>query len=394
MRRSAPIFLAATATLPGILLRLGLYHTPYAVEALIYGVAIIGAAFLLSWATEVFQIDVSQGLALALLALIAILPEYVVDATFAWKAAEDPVYAGYAVANMTGANRLLIGVAWPLVVLICWIRTRNRQVELRRENGLELVALLAASVYAFVIPLKGTLSWIDLVVLVSLFLAYLWRLAKLPAETPHLIGPSRAIAGLSPARRRTVSIGMAVAAAAVVLLVAESFAEALIETGTSFGIDEFLLVQWLAPLASEAPEFVVVCIFAWQANANAALGALVSSKINQWTLLVAMLPLIYAISLGRLAPLQLDGRQEEEILLTAAQSLFAVILLLDLRLSLWGAGMIFGLFAAQLVYPDSRIIMSIAYGVLGVLVLLVSRGRSMGALRGAQHPEGSPTDGA
>jgi hypothetical protein len=41
-----------------------------------------------------------KSLALALLALIAILPEYIVDATFAWLAAEDPAYAGYAVANM------------------------------------------------------------------------------------------------------------------------------------------------------------------------------------------------------------------------------------------------------------------------------------------------------
>ncbi len=41
------------------------------------------AAFLLSWPAEVFQLDVSQGLALALPALIAILPGYVVDATFA-----------------------------------------------------------------------------------------------------------------------------------------------------------------------------------------------------------------------------------------------------------------------------------------------------------------------
>jgi hypothetical protein len=47
-----------------------------------------------------FEASDPKSLALALLALIAILPEYIVDAAFAWLAAEDPAYAGYAVANM------------------------------------------------------------------------------------------------------------------------------------------------------------------------------------------------------------------------------------------------------------------------------------------------------
>ena len=77
------VLVAAAVTLPGIALALGAYDASDPVRALIYGVAIVGAAFLLSWAAEAVQLDFSQGLALALLALIAILPEYVVDATFA-----------------------------------------------------------------------------------------------------------------------------------------------------------------------------------------------------------------------------------------------------------------------------------------------------------------------
>jgi cation:H+ antiporter len=234
-----------------------------------------------------------------------------------------------------------------------------------------LVALLAATAYAFIIPLKGNLSWIDLVVLVAIFGVYLWRLTKLPAEAPHLLGPAETIASLGKSRRRVVSGALALVAALTVLLLAERFAESLVATGEQLHIDKFFLVQWVAPLASEAPEFVVVCIFAWRMAAGAALGALVSSKINQWTLLVAMLPLVYAISLGALEPLPLDGRQREEVLLTAAQSLFAVLMLLDLRLSLWGAGMIFGLFAIQFVFPDSRVEVSIAYLVLSAGVALL-----------------------
>jgi cation:H+ antiporter len=211
-----------------------------AVRALIFGIAIVGAAFLLSWAAEVLQLDVSQGLALGLLALIAVLPEYIVDATFAWKAAEAPAYAEYAVANMTGANRILIGVAWPLVLLLGWLRWRRRDVELEPGHGLELVVLLGATVYAVGIPPKGDISLMDFAVLGCVFAFYIWRLSKLPASPPHLIGPAASIGALPTGWRRAMTAGLAIAA---VVAVAEPFAESLIETGAEFAIDEFLLVQ-------------------------------------------------------------------------------------------------------------------------------------------------------
>src|ERR687896_556481 len=123
------IGLATLAMAPGVVLYLGGFEAPGPIRALLFGITIVGAAFLISWAAEVVQLDFSQGLALALLALIAVLPEYVVDASFAWLAAEDPSYAGYAIANMTGANRLLIGIAWPMVILIAWLRFRKTRVE-------------------------------------------------------------------------------------------------------------------------------------------------------------------------------------------------------------------------------------------------------------------------
>ncbi len=325
------------------------------------------------------QLDFSQGLALALLALIAILPEYVVDASFAWLAAEDPSYAGYAVANMTGANRLLIGIAWPMVIVIVWLRFGRRSVELEAGHGLELVVLLAATLYAFWLPFKDGITLLDMAVLVSMFAFYIWRVARLPAEQPHLVGPARLIGAMRPTRRRVTTGMLAVGAAGAILLVAKPFAEALVNTGVTLGIDEFLLVQWLAPLASEAPEFVVVALFAWRGEGTPALGTLVSSKINQWTLLVAMLPLVYSVALGQPAALPLDDRQRDEILLTAAQSLFAVSLLLDLRLSLIGAGALFGLFVTQMLLPDTRGIITVAYFGLTALTVALARGRVLNA---------------
>jgi cation:H+ antiporter len=387
------VLVAAGLMLPGIYIALAGPDLANPAKALAYGIAIVGAAFLLSWAAEVVQLDFSQGLALALLALIAILPEYVVDATYAYLAAEDPAYAGYAVANMTGANRLLIGIAWPMVIVIGWIRFRKSVVALETQHGLELIVLLAATIYAFTIPFREAISLVDMVVLVSFFVFYIWRVARLPAEEPHLVGPAKLIGSLRVRTRRIFVAVMAVGSAVAILLVAKPFATSLVSTGTALGIDEFLLVQWIAPLASEAPEFVVVALFAWRGAATAALGTLVSSKINQWTLLVAMLPLVYSFGIGAPTSLPLDQRQQDEVLLTAAQSLFAVALLLDLRLSLVGAGALFGLFMVQMVFPDTRGALTIVYLVLSAIVLVLSRGKALKAfewLRGSKTPSEAP----
>jgi cation:H+ antiporter len=373
------VTLAGAVMMPGIVIALTGAPLADPVRALVYGIAIVGAAFLLSWAAEVVQLDFSQGFALALLALIAILPEYVVDATYAYLAAQDPAYAGYAVANMTGANRLLIGVAWPMVIVLGWLRFRRATVVLEPEHGLELVVLLAATAYAFTLPFRGEISLLDMAVLVGFFAFYIWRVARMPAEEPHLVGPARLIGSLAAGPRRIAVALLAITAAIAILLVAKPFATALVATGTSLGIDEFLLVQWLAPLASEAPEFIVVALFAWRGAATAALGTLVSSKINQWTLLVAMLPLVYSFGVGAPTALPLDDRQRDEVLLTAAQSLFAVVLLLDLRLSLAGAGALFVLFLVQMVFPDTRGVLTVVYIVLAVIVLLISRGSALRA---------------
>ena len=370
------VIAAFALMVPGVFIALSGADLSDPLKAVAYGIAIVGAAFLLSWAAEVVQLDFSQGLALALLALIAILPEYVVDATYAYLAAEDPAYAGYAVANMTGANRLLIGIAWPMVIVIGWLRFRKSMVSLETEHGLELVVLLAATVYAFTIPFRGEISLLDFVVLVSMFVFYIWRVAHLPAEEPHLVGPAKLIGSLSTRARRAFTAVIAIVAAVGILLVAKPFATSLVATGTAMGIDEFLLVQWIAPLASEAPEFVVVALFAWRGAATAALGTLVSSKINQWTLLVAMLPLVYSFGIGAPTALPLDQRQEDEILLTAAQSLFAVALLLDLRLSLSGAGALFALFIVQMIFPETRSVLTVVYIVLAAIVVLMSRGQA------------------
>jgi cation:H+ antiporter len=409
--------LAVGVAIPGVAIRILHPALPHPVEAVLFGLAIVGAAFLLSWAAEVAQLDISAGLAIALLALIAVLPEYAVDFVFASKGGNSvqafgascpPLGGGtespcsLALANMTGANRLLIGVGWSMVIFIAWYRvrvTRRRAgepavrwegVRLDRSHSIELAYLALATVYSLTLPLKHSITLVDAAVLVGIFVAYTWRVSRAPAEEPHLVGPARYLGTFTTRGRRTTIVVLFVGAAAIILLCAEHFAEALVASGEAVGISEFLLVQWLAPLASEAPELLVAGLYAWRLNTNAGLGTLVSSKVNQWTLLVGTLPIVFAISSASLHGLPIETRQREELFLTAAQSFFALAVLSNLSMSIREAWLLFGLFWAQFIVggilpEDLHVVSRIGVGAVylagGLVVFLRDRGRVRRLLR-------------
>ena len=400
-----PLVLALVACLPGMYLGLAeLFHLGHPELAppmlsLTYGVAVIGAAFVLAWAAEAAQLDVSASLAIGVLALIAVLPEYAVGFVFAWKGGNDVEQYGSSckapddqgasncdlvLANMTGANRLLIGIGWSMIVFIAYWQWRRRGerhpegVTMDRSKAVELAYLSLACAYCLTLPLKRTVTLIDTVILVSIFIAYTLRISKAPQTHPDLIGPAAWVGAMGKAARRASVLSMFAVAGVVILLVAEHFAESLVETGAEFGVSEFLLVQWLAPLASEAPELLVVALYAWRLKTSEALTAVVSSKINQWTLLVGTLPLVFAIASGSLHGLPVETAQREEILLTAAQTVFAVAILVNLCISLREAFALFGLFWAQFILgavvpPSSKgielLVLSAVYILLGVWLL-------------------------
>ncbi len=333
-------------------------------ETILPGLAIFGAAALLSWGAELAQLEISQGLAIAFLALVAVLPEYAVDMYLAWTAAKDPSYTAFAAANMTGANRLLIGMGWSAVLLAYWGRSRQPAIAVKPAQRLELVTLLVATLYAFVIPLKRTLSIVDTCFLFSLFIIYIRAASQGAVEEPGLAGPPERLAYLPRAWRRAVTICLFLLPAYAIFISAEPFANGLLHNARHLGIEEFILIQWLAPLASESPEFIVAIIFALRNNPTAGLGTLVSSKVNQWTLLVGMLPLVYAISGGHLHPMVLDARQVEEVFLTAAQSLLAIVILANLNFGMLEALLLLGLFVLQFVCPTPAIRLWLAVGYI------------------------------
>ncbi len=353
IRALRPYIIAVGMTLPGLGLRFLHPDVSPLLVALLSGMAILGASFLLTWACEVAQMDIPQAVAVAVVAFIAVLPEYAVDMYFTWMAGKHPesAYSHYAIANMTGANRLLIGVGWSAIVLV-FAKRFHAGVTLPDDKRTDVLFLGLATVYALFIPLKGSLTWVDGVALLSIYIWYICIIARRPVEEEEPEGPAALLAHFAKKVRLRSVILIFIFAALVILCNAEPFSESLVASGKLLGVNEFLLVQWLAPLASESPEFIIALMFASRGNASLALGSLLSSKLNQWTLLVGMIPGVYAASSGSLSPsINLDTHQFQEILLTAGQSLFAVALLVDLRLRVREALWLFILFTAQLLSP-------------------------------------------
>ncbi len=372
------IIAAILLTIPGAALRLLGMHIDPLVDSGIYGLAVVGAAFLLSWGAEVAQHDIPRSLALTILALIAVLPEYAVDMYLAWQAAGDPAtYGPLALVNMSLRARKA--------------GRRADGITLDEGQNTEILFLGLATLYSFLIPIKGTLDLIDVAVLVTIFGFYAWQVSKAEQVEPELIGPARVIGGLPDLPRRLITVLFFAIAGAAIVLVAEPFAESLIAAGTELGFDRRTLVQWLAPLASETPEFIITGIFAARLLGAAALGALVSSKVNQWTLLVGTVPLVFNLAsyvIGKPVPavLRLDHVQRDDLLLTSAQSAFAVAMLLGLHLSLWEAAMLTGLFLIQLIVPQTHTAVTIVYLVLSVFFVVRNRTQIAEAVRGLRRP--------
>ena len=377
------LFLALCLASLGIVLRVGHVHLLPLQALLLFGSSVLAAAFLLAWAAEALQVDISQGLAMAVLAFIAVLPEYAVDLYFAASAAHTPSHAQYAAANMTGSNRLLIGVGWSLVALCSIYATLRGRGQAKADGtadqsepavtmnagfGVDLTVLAIATVWSFAMPLFGAIAIWNGAGLLVLFAFYVWRVSSNDEAEPELAGVAQELGALPKIPRRTSVILILMVAAGTLLAAAEPFAESLIGSGEQLGIDKFLLVQWLAPLASEAPELLVATILALRGHGAAGMSALLFSKVSQWTLLVGTLPIAYSIALGHVGALVLDARQTEELILTASQSMLGVSFLLNGRLSGKKAVLLLLLFLVQLPFPQANV----RYGLSALYLVLAA----------------------
>jgi cation:H+ antiporter len=317
--------------------------------------AILLAAMMIAWAAESAQFFIAQGFSLAILAWLQTLPEFAVEAVLAWNQ-QVPLM----MANLTGALRLLTGLGWPMIYAVaafCYRRRTGqplRRIHLEQEHSVEVIGLLAPLVYISTVWWKGRLDPYDGVVLTAIYVFYLWILSRVPPKEEESIeemeAVPRAILKSAPGVRNTAIIGLFVGGGALIYFMAEPFLASLLAVSTTLGISSFVFVQWVAPFVSEFPE--KVSAFYWARTverSSMALMNMVSSNINQWTLIPAMLLLVFSISVGHAAPIPFDEQQRLELLMTLGQSLVAMLFLVNMELSWWEALVLFQLWGIQFV---------------------------------------------
>jgi len=347
--------------------------------------SILLSAFLVAWGAEAAQFLISQGLALAILAWLQTLPEFAVEAVIAWEAGKDPERAHLAIANLTGAIRLLLGLGWPMIYFVFAFSSRRSAAErlptirLEREHAVEVVGLVPPLLYFLVILWRQRITWVDAVVLIALYVVYLWILTRNPPKAAESLADAPAVsrwAYRQPGWRRQAAIGGLFAVGGLLLYVtAHPFLTSMIALAGLIGISQFFLVQWVAPFLSEFPEFVST--FTWArrvTQAPMALMNIVSSNINQWTILAAMIPLVYGFSHvhhhGVWADFPFDPGQRIEIVLTLLQTALGVMLLANMEFDWLDAAALFVLWVVQFSVPHLREEIAVAYGVWMAILII------------------------
>ncbi len=340
--------------------------------------AIVLAAMLIAWAAESGQFYISQGLALAVLAWIQTLPEFAVEAVIALEAAKDPDKVHLITANYTGSLRLFVGLGWPMVFFVAMffnkISKKNNGsyvIVLDNEHSIAVLSILPALLYFLVIYFKGTLNILDGVVLGSIYAMYLYLLSKMPPqdheEVEDLGRVPRFVMKQTYPLSITLICALFIIGALIIYYAAHPFLYSMLALATSVGISHFVFVQWVAPFLSEFPE--KVSAFHWARTVKKAPMALVnfiSSSINQWTILVGMIPFIYSFGLGRVEPVVFDDHQRLEILLTIVQSYLGFLVLVKMDFRFLEASGLFMLWLLQFIFPEIREEILWVYGLWAV----------------------------
>jgi cation:H+ antiporter len=208
----------------------------------------------------------------------------------------------------------------------------------------------------------------DAAALIGIYVAYLAVLSKQPPQHHEGIEeleriPRSIVTASRPARIAAI-IGLFTAGGAAIYFLADPFVDSMQAVSILLGVSTFRFVQWVAPFVSEFPEGVSAIRWARSVDrASMALMNMVSSNINQWTLLAAMLAIVFSLARGAPSTIHFDSQQELELLMTLGQSLVGAMFLINMELAWWEAAALFALWAVQftlsLVNPGP--------GLLGIL---------------------------
>jgi len=388
------LLVATSCAFVGLVVHEALPFLPASVATLGLGVGLIGASFMLAWAADAGEAVFSGGLVLAAVALVGVLPEFVIEVHFAFIQVPDLVTA-----NLTGATRLLLTGALALPLLVAFLADRRGQkaspIRLAGARRLELGILLVVAVFAAQVVVRGSLSVFDGVLLLGLYVLYARRIQGTTDEDPASVGVAAGLLALPEKYRRAAVAGLILGAGAVVITIANPFTQSLLASGALVGIDPYLMIQSVVPLATEAPEIVVVAVLVANRRPAQGLALFLASSVSQWTLGLGSLPLAYLAGGGGLA-LPIGPREQLELAFTGSATLFVVAALASMHPQRADAFLAAGAFAAQLIWPTPFVRLAATFVLLVfALNIIVARRRDVRSLLGAVFRKGGrPGPGA
>ena len=345
-----------------------------------YGCSIFSAALIISWAAESSEKDISGSFVIAIIALIAVLPEYAIETVLAYTAGQSYKLnnfvftnrVGYVSANVTGANRLLAGFGWPLIMLINMLKN-NQSLNIKNNNKLELLVLGIGAISMIIVSIIKFQPIFISFILIIIYLIYLFITSKKESTESEFIGTSEYLANLPKLTRITTNILLIIFSAVTIFIVSHPFVESLIHIGGKFGIDEYYLIQWLAPLASESPEIIKASLFAMKGRSLESISIILSSQANQMSLLIGSMGAIFSFATSSLISFPLNDTQGVEFLLTSAFALLQISMILWGKFKLQMPVLLLIIFFVQLIITDTsiRAYLSIAIYMFALIYLIL-----------------------
>lgn len=347
---------------------------------ILYGFSIFSAALIISWAAESSEKDISGSFVIAIIALIAVLPEYAIETVLAYTAGQSYKLnnfvftnrVGYVSANVTGANRLLAGLGWPLIMLINMLKN-NQSLNIKNNNKLELLVLGIGAISMIIASIIKFQPIFISFILIIIYLIYLFITSKKESTESEFVGISKYLANLPKLTRITTNILLIIFSAVTIFIVSHPFVESLIHIGGKFGIDEYYLIQWLAPLASESPEIIIASLFAMKGRSLESISIILSSQANQMSLLIGSMGAIFSFATSSLISFPLNDTQGVEFLLTSAFALLQISMILWGKFKLQMPVLLLIIFFVQLIITDTsiRAYLSIAIYMFALIYLIL-----------------------
>lgn len=363
---------AGVGVLVGLAVAIGANGLPALLAIIGLAIGLVSGSLLLAWAADVAEVALRGRFVLIAVALAGVLPELTVEVQLAY--GQQPQFV---TANLTGATRLLLAAAVALPAFgraPLTTRPRTQQVLAGPGRRLDLAVLAAAAVAGVTVIATGELTLVHGVVFASLYVLYLSKSGASTEPSSPVAGVPAGIAALGATTARRLCCAMFVAATAGVILTARPFPGEMVRGGAAFGVDPYLLIQYVIPLATETPELVVAGAFVLNRRPDRAVALLLVAAVTQWTVALAAVSGAYLVGGGGIM-LPLSGRERVELLLTTSTTLMTTAALISLRLERIDAWIVTFAYGLQAVFtgPQARLIIGVALTIFATAVLIDRR---------------------